>query len=68
MEDGTIGEEKNPKSILQCTDIYLRERICKYELGKPKRYKLKVEDLQNHLTQILEGDKTREAWRKFSAG
>ena len=24
VEDGTINEEKNPKNILRCTDIYLR--------------------------------------------
>ena len=60
VEDGTINEEKNPKNILRCTDIYLRERICKYELGKPKHYKLKVDDLDGHLTSILEGDATRE--------
>ena len=53
VEDGTINEEKKPKNILRCTDIYLRERISKYELGKPKNYKLKVDDLQNHLTQII---------------
>ena len=60
VEDGTINEEKNPKNILRCTDVYLRERICKYELGKQKSYKLKVEDLNAHLTSILEGDATRE--------
>ena len=56
VEDGTIDEKKMPKNTLRCTDIYLRERICKYELGKQKSYKLKVEDLNAHLTDILEGD------------
>ena len=60
VEDGTINEEKKPKNILRCTEIYLRERISKYEMGKPKSYKLKVDDLQNHLTRILEGDTKRE--------
>ena len=56
VEDGTIDEKKTPKNVLRCTDIYLRERISKYELGKPKHY----DDLQNHLTQIIEGDTMRE--------
>ena len=39
----------------------MRERISKYELGKPKSYKLKEDDLNNHLTSsILEKDATRE--------
>ena len=60
VEDGTIDEKKMPKNILRCTDIYLQERICKYELGKQKSFKLKVEDLNTRLTSILEGDVTRE--------
>lgn len=52
VEGGTIDEEKKPKN--------LRDRISKDELCKPKSYKLKLTDLEEHLTSILEIDAKRE--------
>ena len=45
VEGGTIDEEKKPKN--------LRDRISKDELCKPKSYKSKLTDLEEHLTSIL---------------
>ena len=56
QEEGTIDEEKQPKILLRCADIYLRDRISKYELGKPKSYKLKLTDLEAYLSNLLESD------------
>ena len=55
-----LQKQKSRRIILRCTDIYLRERISKYELGKAKSYKLNLPDLEEHLSKILEGDVGRE--------